>query len=161
MDIPEAIDFQESPLDWAVANSCIVRASRHYGIHPLVVKAVMLTEGGKPGTVMKNTNDTYDLGPMQMNSSNIGFLRKTFPSITFERLAKDACANIIVGTYFLKTKIDGADSFWSGVGNYHSKTPRHHKKYMSRLLPIYRDLAEESRRKIKALKSRNRVYTIR
>lgn len=161
MDIPEHINFQETEIDWKVANHCIVRASRRYKIHPLVIKAVMLTEGGKLGTVMKNTNHTYDLGPMQVNSSNIPYLKKTFPTITFERLANDACANIIVGTYFLKTKIDDAGSFWRGVGNYHSKTPKHHKKYMARLLPIYRRLAENSRRKIDALRSKARVYTIR
>lgn len=161
MDIPEIPEFIEQPINWDDANKCIIKGSRYFDVHPLVIKAVMLTEGGKRGTVSKNSNDTYDLGPMQLNSSNIPFLKKEFPWVTFEILADNTCANIVVGTYFLRHKINGADTFWQGVGNYHSGTPKYHDRYMERLVPIYRNLVERSRKAIRRLQLRRKTYSIR
>jgi len=161
MDIPDTAKFIEKPIDWGDANKCIVKASRHYDVHPLVIKAVMLTENGKQGTVSENTNATYDLGPMQVNSSNIPFLKKEFPWLTFDNLANNTCANIVVATYFLRHKINGADTFWQGVGNYHSGTPKYHDRYMARLVPIYRNLVKRSRKMLKRIRLRRKTYSIR
>lgn len=161
MEIPDTTQFEERPIDWRVANSCIARSARQYRIHPLVVKAVALQEAGKPGTVSRNTNDTFDLGIMQVNSDNLPFLKKQFPWVTFERLANNACENILVGTYFLRHKIDAADSFWQGVGNYHSGTPKHHKRYMSQLIPKYKKLVAEARDRLRRIKRSRRVIEIR
>ena len=157
MDLYTENQFTVKEIDWNVANQCIVRASREFDVHPLVIKAVMLTENGKPGMVNRNTNGTYDVGPMQLNTINIPSLRKKFPWLTPNLLANNTCANIIAGSYFLSEKIKEAGSVVEGVGNYHSKTDKYHQRYLGRFKPIFRKLVAESKSRIEAMKQRSAI----
>lgn len=146
--------FTIREIDWNVANQCIVRASREYDVHPLVIKAVVLVEGGKPGMVNRNSNGSYDLGVMQLNTINLPAMKKKFRWLNFTKLTDNTCANIIVGSYFLSEKIKEAGSVVKGVGNYHSKTEKYHNRYLARFRPIFSKLLTESRRRIEARKRR-------
>lgn len=152
--------LREQDFSQAQADRCIVGAARQYGINPLVIKALLLHESGKIGTLSKNSDGSYDLGPMQINTINIPFLKKTFPSLTWNNLAYDLCLNVYAGTYFLKTKLDEADSFWTGVGNYHSKTPSLRRKYLGKVIPIYKKLLAYHQKKAQILALRRRARNI-
>lgn len=142
------------------ADRCIIGASRRYGVYPLVIKSLLLHEAGKIGTLSRNSNGTYDLGPMQMNTINLEFLRREFPNLTWRHLAFDLCSNVYAGTYFLKTKLDEADDYWTGVGNYHSKTPSLRAKYLGKVIPIYKRLMAHHQKKARTVRRRHRARNI-
>lgn len=142
------------------ADRCIIGASRRYNIHPLVIKSLLIHESGKIGTLSKNTDGSYDLGPMQINTINVPFLQKEFQNLTWKDLASDLCLNIYSGSYFLKTKLDEADNFWKGVGNYHSKTPFLRERYLGKVIPIYKKLLANHQKKAQILALRRRSRNI-
>lgn len=144
----------------AEANRCIVGAARRYKVNPLVIKSIMTHESGKIGTISENTDGSFDLGPMQLNTINLSFLKKEFPGLTWRHLTYDLCSNIYAGSYFLKTKLNEADSFWEGVGNYHSKTPSLRSKYLGKVIPIYKKLLSYHKQKVKLLTLRKRSRNI-
>ena len=120
----EAPAIQDTPV---VIERCINEAAQEYKLHPLLIRAILNVEGGKVGTMSKNRNGTYDLGPMQINTIWLEPLSKY--NIGWEDLAYNACVNIHVGSWILANELKGQDDFWVGVGAYHSKTPKHNKRY--------------------------------
>lgn len=153
--------YKERDYTLKEADRCIVSASRKYDVHPLVILSIMKVENGKIGTLSKNSNGTFDLGPMQLNTINIDFLGREFPGLTWKHVAYDLCTNIFVGTYFLKQKIEEADSYWDGVGNYHSKTPKYRKRYLSKVIPKYKEFVAAYKRKARIATLRQRNIHIR
>jgi len=83
----------------------------------------------KVGQVVKNKNKTYDIGPMQINSSWLPTLARY--GITQHDLQYDACKNIEVGTWILSKMIANGKDLLSGIGNYHSHTANFNKHYGS------------------------------
>jgi hypothetical protein len=131
MDLPAMV--QHDPID-----ACVQQAAAHYRAHPDIVRAVLRTENGKPGTVRWNKNGSFDMGPMQVNSVHLAELGKY--GITQEKLTNDTCLNIHVGTYYLQKGIlkatgraDTPLEFWRGVGNYRSETPGLNGNYQVRV----------------------------
>lgn len=114
-----------------ISNECIIKASRKYQVNPLLVRAVMNVEGGRVGTISKNTNGTYDLGIMQINTIWLDKLNKY--GITWKELVYDPCVNIHVGAWILGNEIKKSDNVWQGVGNYHSRTPKFHERYKAKV----------------------------
>ena len=123
---------------------CVQRAAKHYDISPFIIQTVVDIEGGKIGTVRKNTNGTYDLGVMQLNTVNFNKIKKRFPNTTYLDLILKPCVNIYVGSWFLSESIKNANNDMpKGVGNYHSKTPSVHAKYLKRFLNRYKNNIRE------------------
>ena len=86
-------------------------------------------EGGSLGRVSQNTNDTVDIGPMQVNqiwlpqSPRTGTRRSP---IRYRALRDDFCANVEAGAWILRQGLDEAHGdFWQGVGYYHSHDPEY------------------------------------
>lgn len=138
-NLPESYPVQESVLD-----KCIVVAAKHFNINPLVIKAIARVEGGGIGTMSKNTNNTYDMGVMQINTIHLPAIKKAYPAITWEDIAFKPCVNVGIGAWILRQRLDETDDFWKGVAHYHSKTPKHRDRYLrlvrtqySRLLKHY------------------------
>lgn len=148
--------FEERDYTSKEAERCIVTASRKYGVYPLVIMSIMKVEGGKIGTLSKNSNGTFDLGVMQLNTINIPELKNVFPGLTWKHLAYDLCTNIHAGTYLLSERIKEADDYWEGVGNYHSKTPSLRRKYLAKVVPAYKRFAEYYANKTRLLRLRQR-----
>jgi hypothetical protein len=95
-------------------------------------------EGGKVGTFSRNKNGTYDIGPMQINSSNLPEIRDHFPSVTWRVLAYDACASFWVGTWWLYRKIvDRKGNVFEGIADYNSKTPKVRATYIFNFMIKY------------------------
>jgi soluble lytic murein transglycosylase-like protein len=136
LDLP---DLKEYDVPKTVMSQCVQRAAKHYEISPFIIQTVVDIEGGKIGTVRKNTNGTYDLGVMQLNTVNFNKIKKRFPNTTYLDLILKPCVNIYVGVWFLSESIKNANNnLLKGVGNYHSKTPSIHATYLKRFLNRYR-----------------------
>ncbi len=117
--------------------ACIFAASNTYAVPHTVILGVMHVEGGKAGTVSKNTNGTADLGPMQINTIWIPELSRHWnvPEATATRLVRDnPCVNIGVGAWILRTKMDQTGSLSKGIAYYHSATPGIGTRYRDKVL---------------------------
>ena len=116
-----------------IVHQCMVDASNRYSIPLRALVAVWLTEGGKIGTVSKNTNNTVDHGPMQINTIWANKLQKEF-GITKDMITNDFCSNIMSAAYILRYEINAANgNFWDGVGHYHSHTAIHKYPYIRKV----------------------------
>lgn len=115
---------------------CIVTAAGYYRVPPEIVATLLMVEGGRVGRTSANTNDTADMGPMQINTIHVPkFERMGVPK---EALINNACVNIAAGTYILHNRLEETPRDpWRGVGNYHSKTPKYHRIYMRKVKDAY------------------------
>lgn len=114
--------------------ACIYQAAKEYTLPVEIIVAVLVAEGGKVGAVSKNTNGTYDIGPMQVNSIHTS--SDPAGSLKKNALLYDGCYNVAYGAYRLRVEIDRVSDFWTGVGNYHSRTPRLRERYLTqRIIP--------------------------
>jgi len=113
--------------------SCLLSASLKYDIPPAILYSIMKVEGGETGMVNKNTNDSFDIGVMQINSLWLPELANHWNVSNLEAayvLANDPCVNINVASWILKQKIKEAEgSLINGIAYYHSKNPSLGKKY--------------------------------
>ncbi len=129
--IPAVYHFSSDP----AGITCVLEAARYYDIPSNALLAIISTERGKNGHKMLNTNGTYDLGHMQINTST--FAREIAPmGFSVEDAQWRGCLNIYMGAYLIKkhlVRTPNAD-FWDNLANYHSKTPTHHARYKSNLL---------------------------
>ncbi len=125
----------------ALMERCVSAAASHFNIHPNVIWAIIDVEGGKVGTMSKNSNGTYDMGIMQINTINLESVTRSFPDVTWQDIAYKPCVNIAIGTWFLRQKIDEAGTLWDGVGNYHSKTVKYKMPYLERIYKSYQKRA--------------------
>ncbi len=117
--------------------ACIFMAAQTYSVPPAVLLGIMQVEGGKVGQQVKNTNGTYDLGPMQINtiwmselSGHWGVSQKT----AWRWVRDDACVNVGVAAWILRKKSVEAGSLYKGIAHYHSKTPRFGTPYRQKVI---------------------------
>ena len=107
-----------------VTAHCIQQAAQHYQISPLLILAILKTEAGRPGLAVRNKNGTYDLGPMQVNT-----LWVKRHKLNAQELRDHGCFNVHVGTAILANELRRAKDVGTGIGNYHSRTPKYHRRY--------------------------------
>lgn len=105
---------------------CIFAAAQTYVVPPSVILGILNVEGGRIGQAVHNTNNTYDLGPMQINTiwlpelaSYWGVSQRT----ALQEVRDDACINIGVGAWILRRKMNETGSLYEGIAGYHSGTP--------------------------------------
>jgi len=105
---------------------CIFAAAQTYVVPPSVILGILNVEGGRIGQAVHNTNNTYDLGPMQINTiwlpelaSYWGVSQRT----ALQEVRDDACINIGVGAWILRRKMNETGSLYGGIANYHSARP--------------------------------------
>ncbi len=101
----------------AAANAtCWEAASQSNGIPVDVLKAVAKTESNfNPKAVNKNSNGTYDIGMMQINS---GWLPKLEAYGLTEASLYDACTNLKVGAWILSNNAKKLGWNWNAIGAY-------------------------------------------
>lgn len=123
---------------------CVSTASATYGVPELVIRAVLKQEAGLVGTMSRNSNGSYDLGPMQINTVNLELISKKYPFLDWRHITYNPCINIMVGTWFLKEKIKNRGGvIWEGVGDYHSVTPSKRSVYLRSFLTHYNQLKKQ------------------
>jgi soluble lytic murein transglycosylase-like protein len=118
--------------------SCIESAASAYRLPPAVVVILLSVEGGSLGHVSQNTNQTVDIGPMQINSAWVPAVARHWrasPSDTYAALRDNFCANVEAGIWILRQAMDEAHGdFWEGVGFYHSHDPGYREDYLRKVL---------------------------
>src|SRR3989338_3430907 len=120
--------------------NCINDAAYEYHVPAKLIISVLNVEGGKVGQAVKNTNGSYDLGPMQINTSWQKPLQQQ--GVSLQQVRDDACTNIKVVTWILSRNIaDGKDLF-DGIGDYHSHTTRFNQQYSYQIRLRYTELAQ-------------------
>ncbi len=105
---------------------CIFTAAQTYVVPPSVILGILNVEGGRIGQVVYNTNDTYDIGPMQINSTWVPRLARYWGVSQGTALAEirdNPCINIGVGAWILRREVDKSGDLYSGIAEYHSSTP--------------------------------------
>jgi hypothetical protein len=114
-------------IPFADISQCINEVALTYHVPAKLIISILEVEQGKVGQVVKNTNGTYDIGPMQINSTWLPELEKY--NITQQDIQFNACANITVGAWILSKKIANRDDVLVGIGDYHSHTEKLNKTY--------------------------------
>lgn len=122
--------------------SCWDSAAKYQGLDPWLLYAVAATESShNPNVISKpNSNGTYDIGLMQINSSWLPELRKH--GITQEKLM-DGCTSIYVGAWILSKSIRRYGYSWEAIASYNTgsvDTPRRRQlglKYASKVYSNY------------------------
>jgi len=120
--------FHDVPLE------CINYSATTFQVPASIIVSVIKTEGGWNGATIKNKNGSYDLGVMQINTIWLSTLKKY--GITKENLQNNPCTNVHVGTWILSKGLSKSAD-WKGVGNYHSATPQHNKRYREKVKSVY------------------------
>nr|WP_278986238.1 lytic transglycosylase domain-containing protein [Plesiomonas shigelloides] len=152
--------YTEQTVPAAEMQYCISMASRLYNVPGILLKAISQVEGGKKGTISKNSNGSYDLGPMQINTIHLPRLEAQFPGLTWKALASNTCLNVAVAGALLREHLTQCqEDVWCAVGNYHSKTPKYHITYRTKVVNAYLSLLIAKQNKNTAKKARPRPDT--
>lgn len=121
-----------------------MKEAQRQNLEPWRLLAVMKVEDGRVGMFSANSNGSYDLGPMQVNTIHLGDMEKVFGigrSQLAQLIAYDGCFNVAVGAWLLRTKTNEAGgNFWYGIGRYHSKTSDKSTRYILRVHTIMQAL---------------------
>jgi soluble lytic murein transglycosylase-like protein len=126
----------------AVLAACLMLASQTYSVPPAVLVGIYKAEGGQIGQEVKNENGSYDLGPMQINTVWLPELASKWnvkPATARSWLRDDACTNVGVAAWILRSHINETGSLSQAIAHYHSRTPRHGDKYKARVVNILRE----------------------
>ena len=111
---------------------CFNVASTHYQIPVKLLKAIAKTESKFNSlAVNKNSNQSYDIGVMQINSS---WLRKLNQVGISQADLFDGCKNIQVGAWILASNIKQYGFNRKAIGAYNSPTSANQEKYASKVL---------------------------
>ncbi len=107
---------------------CSIIAAVKYEVPANIVLAVAEKEAGKPGQRVKNTNGTYDVGPMQFNTSYLHNLKPY--GITAADVEQAGCYPYELAAWRIRHHIlNDQGDLWTRVANYHSRTPSHNARY--------------------------------
>lgn len=117
--------------------ACLSVAAQNYAIPPQVLLSILHVEGGKVGQQVRNTNGTYDLGPMQINTLWTKPLSREWgvSRATAKRLIRDdACTNINVAAWIFRKNWNEAGSLYKAIAWYNSRTPHIGHKYRRKVM---------------------------
>ncbi|MCD6047028.1 MAG: trbN [Gammaproteobacteria bacterium] len=115
--------------------SCINEAAYEYHVPAKLIIAVLNVEQGKVGMANRNKNGTYDLGPMQINTS--WWPKLSQYGISQWDVQNNPCINIKVGAWILSKNIADQSNLLIGIGNYHSLEPIKNSAYTNKIRLIY------------------------
>ncbi len=123
--------------------TCLMMAAQTYSVPPAVLVGIMEVEGGKAGQAVGNTNGTYDLGPMQINTIWLPELARHWDvnvNHAKELVRDDVCVNVHVAAWILRQRINESGNLTLGIAHYHSRTPRHGHPYAKRVISAMKRL---------------------
>jgi soluble lytic murein transglycosylase-like protein len=107
----------------------VSNASRKYGISTKIFWAIMKVESDYKRTIHINSDGSFDVGLMQINSLWINSLVNK----GFKADLLDDGNNINIAGYILKENMNKGYSLWQAVGLYHSRDKRLQAVYIKRV----------------------------
>lgn len=115
---------------------CLERVSSRYEVHPLILSIVANVEGGWSGAKIKNTNGTYDLGLMQINTIHLEQLSNY--GITERMLQNNDCISVGFAAWYIRNvTVDqtagNSMDYFRAIARYHSKNEPHRSRYAEKL----------------------------
>lgn len=123
-----------------LTTECIKEVADRYELHPDILFALMLVEGGTVGKDSRqNTNGSYDIGLFQINTTHLRTLKEL--GISESALRNDGCLNAAVAGWHLRriltdevmAGIHDEESYLRAIALYHSATPRFNQIYANKL----------------------------
>lgn len=121
--------------------ACLAMAAQTYQVPPQILVGILHVEGGKVGQQVRNTNGTYDLGPMQINTLWTKELAKEWGvsrSTAKKLIRDDACTNINVAAWIFRRNLDESKSLYKAIAWYNSRTPHIGNRYRKKVLAAMR-----------------------
>lgn len=119
---------------------CLTKSASEFQIHPDVLLAILLVEGGTVGkNSRQNDNGSYDIGIFQINTIHRSAIAKL--GITEEQLRNDGCISAAVAAWHLRNvvtpqaeaAVTNKDEYLSLIARYHSFTPSFNRIYAKKL----------------------------
>ncbi|MFJ4345057.1 muramidase [Pseudomonas sp. NPDC089401] len=108
--------------------ACSIMAAVKYELPVNIVLAVAGQEGGKPGQWVRNSNGTYDVGPMQFNTAYLRELSRY--GITAKDVEQGGCYSYELAAWRIRGHVrNDRGDLWTRVANYHSRTPAINARY--------------------------------
>lgn len=133
----------------AVPPHCLDMAAVEWQVPADALRLILAVEQGTSGACSVNNNGTKDCGPGQINSIWFPVIAagRVPPEVVQQALTVDPCYNIRVTAWILRREIDavGWENFWTAVGNYHSRTPEFHARYLRRVVEAAKTLSAQPR----------------
>ncbi len=120
----------------------MMMASQTYDVPPALLVGIYKAEGGKVGQQVANTNGSFDLGPMQINTLWLPELAKEWgvSRETAHKLVRDdACTNVGVAAKILSSHLRETKSITKALGYYHSRTPKYGNRYKKHVLSLMKE----------------------
>ncbi len=118
--------------------SCLLLAAQTYSVPPAVLLGIYHVEGGKVGQeIGPNNNGSYDLGPMQINTSWLPDLasRWNVTEATARNWVRDdPCTNVGVSAWILRRHLNETGSLPRAIAHYHSRTPEYGTSYRAKVI---------------------------
>jgi soluble lytic murein transglycosylase-like protein len=82
------------------AVECVAAAARYYEVPELLLHAILQKEGGRVGSMNRNKNGSWDLGPAQINTSWLPLFARY--GVGAQALRDDSCTNIFAEGWVLR-----------------------------------------------------------
>lgn len=124
-----------------VVAACLILASQTYSVPPAVMVGILQVEGGAIGQQVKNTNGSFDLGPMQINTIWVPELAEYWgveQTTAAKWIRDDACTNMGVAAWILRKHMNETGSLSKAIAHYHSRTPSRGYSYKAKVIEAMR-----------------------
>jgi len=119
--------------------ACLALASHTYDVPSAVLVGIYKVEGGQIGQEVENKNGSYDLGPMQINTVWLPELADHWgvsQDTAYRWVRDDACTNVGVAAWILKSHFKETKSMSQAIAHYHSRTPKHGTRYKKKVFSV-------------------------
>lgn len=119
--------------------SCLILAAQSYSVPPAAMIGIMHVEGGHIGQQVLNTNGSYDLGPMQVNTlwlPQLARLWKVDTRTAHVWVRDNGCVNVYVAAWILRQKMNEGAGLYSGIARYHSGTGWRGERYANQVVAV-------------------------
>ncbi len=108
---------------------CIQAASKRYDVPLDAMLGILSVERGTPGVAYKNNNESWDMGPYQINTH--WHKRLSDAGIGIEKILNNGCVNTGMAAWILRQELNQGKSIWEAIGAYHSPNAERQKKYIA------------------------------
>lgn len=122
--------------------ACLMLAAQTYQVPPAVMIGIYHVEGGRVGQEVRNTNGSYDLGPMQINTLWMPMLAEHWgvSEATARRWVRDdGCTNVQVSAWIFRRNWDEAGSLSKAIAWYNSRTPSIGRRYLHKVITVMKE----------------------